>query len=88
MTANGSKVSAVAARARRERRFQRCERRRVGGLLVENSTAPWSNHLIQRSDETWLPEWSGNLGGVKRWRSSVARGVLGQAEIILKAVEN
>ena len=21
---------------------------------------------LQRSDETWLPEWSGNLGGVER----------------------
>jgi hypothetical protein len=21
---------------------------------------------LQRSDETWLPEWSGKLGGVKR----------------------
>jgi hypothetical protein len=25
---------------------------------------PWSHHSILRSDETWLPEWSGNLGGV------------------------
>jgi hypothetical protein len=38
----------------------------------------WSHHSILRSDETWLPEWSGNLGGVQRWRSSVGLGVLGQ----------
>jgi hypothetical protein len=49
--------------------------------LAENSTAPWSHHSILRSDETWLPEWSGNLGGVQRWRSSIAWGVLGQASL-------
>jgi len=26
----------------------------------------WSPHSILRSDETWLSEWSGNLGGVQR----------------------
>src|ERR1019366_4151367 len=49
--------------------------------LAENSTALWSHQSILRSDETWLPEWSGNLGGVQRWRSSVASGVLGQASL-------
>jgi hypothetical protein len=34
--------------------------------LAENSTPLWSHHSILRSDETWLPEWSGNLGGVQR----------------------
>jgi len=34
--------------------------------LAENSTLLWSHHSILRSDETWLPEWSGNLGGVQR----------------------
>jgi len=47
--------------------------------LAENSTLLWSHHSILRSDETWLPEWSGNLGGVQRWRSSVAWGVLEQS---------
>jgi hypothetical protein len=37
------------------------------------------DNSILRGDETWLPEWSGNLGGVQRWRRSVAWGVLGQA---------
>jgi hypothetical protein len=27
----------------------------------------WSQHSILRRGETWLPEWSGNLGGVQRW---------------------
>ena len=42
--------------------------------------APDGRFQINR-DETWLPEWSGNLGGVQRWRSSVASGVLGQASL-------
>jgi hypothetical protein len=50
-----------------------------GARLAENSTLLWSHHSILRSDETWLPEWSGNLGGVQRWRSSVAR-VLGASQ--------
>ena len=33
---------------------------------AEKPTALWSRHSILRSDETWLPEWSGKLGGVKR----------------------
>src|ERR1019366_5052158 len=37
-----------------------------GACLAENSTPFWSNHLIRRSDEIWLPEWSGKLGGVER----------------------
>ena len=57
----------------------RRERRWVRSHLAENSTPLWSHHLILRSDETWLPEWSGNLGGVQRWRSSVAWGVLEQS---------
>jgi hypothetical protein len=52
-----------------------------GARLAENSTPLWSHQSILRSDETWLPEWSGNLGGVQRWRSSVAWGVLGQASL-------
>jgi hypothetical protein len=24
-----------------------------------------------RDDEAWLPEWSGKLGGVQRWRTSL-----------------
>jgi len=47
--------------------------------LAENSTPLWLHHSILRSDETWLPEWSGNLGGVQWWRSSVAR-VLGASQ--------
>jgi hypothetical protein len=31
------------------------------------ATALWSCHPVLRSDETWLPEWSGKLDGVKRW---------------------
>ena len=34
--------------------------------LAENSTPHWSHHLVRQSDETWLPEWSGKLGGVER----------------------
>jgi len=54
-----------------------CDESGVGfaAYLAENSTPLWSHHSILRSDETWLPEWSGNLGGVQRWRSSVARAV-------------
>jgi hypothetical protein len=48
--------------------------------LAENSTPLWSHHTILLSDETWLPEWGGKLGGVQRWRSSVA-GCLGQASL-------
>ena len=33
---------------------------------AEKPTALWSHYSILRSDETWLPEWSGKLGGVKR----------------------
>ena len=44
-------------------------------------TLLWSHQSIPGSDETWLPEWSGNLGVVQRWRSSVASGVLGQASL-------
>src|ERR1035441_3976274 len=44
----------------------RRERRWVRSPLAENSTPFWSHHSIPRSDETWLPEWSGKLGGVER----------------------
>jgi len=37
-----------------------------GACLAENSTPFWSHHSIPRRDETWLPEWSGKLGGVER----------------------
>ena len=60
-----------------------CDESGVGfaAHLAENSTPLWSHHSILRSDETWLPERSGNLGGVQRWRSSVAWDVLGQASL-------
>jgi integrase len=38
----------------------------VRSHLAENSTPLWSHHSIPRRDETWLPEWSGKLGGVER----------------------
>jgi hypothetical protein len=38
----------------------------------ENGYAALVAPCNPRSDETLLPEWSGNLGGVQRWRSSVA----------------
>jgi len=37
-----------------------------GVARAEKPTPLWSHHSILRSDETWLPEWSGKLGGVKR----------------------
>jgi hypothetical protein len=49
-----------------------------GAYLAENSTPLWSHHSIPRSDETWLPEWSGKLGGEQRWRSPVAWGSWGK----------
>lgn len=45
--------------------------------LAENATPPWSRQPLEPGDEIWLPEWSGHLGGVQRWRSSVAWGALG-----------
>src|ERR1035437_159166 len=33
---------------------------------AEKPTSLWSRHSILGSDGTWLPEWSGKLGGVKR----------------------
>src|SRR5208282_4486609 len=54
------------------------DRKGFSDNLAENSTPLWPHHSIPGSDETWLPEGSGNLGGVQRWRSSVAWGVLGQ----------
>ena len=44
---------------------------------AEKPTALWSHHSILRSDETWLPEWSGKLGGVERcavWSRGVSWG--------------
>jgi hypothetical protein len=43
--------------------------------------ALWLCYSILRSDEIWLPEWSGTLGGVQQWRSSVAWGDFGQASL-------
>src|ERR1039458_6469848 len=51
---------------------------RCGWPLAENSTPLWSHQSIPRSDETWLPEWSGKLGGVERCAVR-SRGCLGQA---------
>ena len=53
-----------------------CDESGVGfaALLAENSTPLWSHHSVSRSDGTWLPKWSGNLGGVQRWCSPVAWG--------------
>jgi hypothetical protein len=50
----------------RARAVLRRERRWVRSPLAENSTSLWSHHIIPKSDETWLPEWSGKLGGVQR----------------------
>ena len=46
--------------------------------LCQGEAVPTVNRFLRVSvffqrDETWLPEWSGKLGGVQRWRSSVAR---------------
>jgi hypothetical protein len=73
----------VPASATNQKPKASCDESGVGfaAHLAENSTALWSHHLIRRSDETWLPEWSGKLGVVQRWRSSVAWGVLGQASL-------
>jgi hypothetical protein len=59
-----------------------CDESGVGfaAHLAENSTPLWSHHSILRSDETWLPEWSGNLGGVQRWHSSFAWGGSGASQ--------
>jgi hypothetical protein len=67
-------VISAPARLRRERCWVRSA---FGG----ESTPLWSHHPVPGSDETWLPEWSGNLGGEQRWRSPVARGVLGQTSL-------
>jgi hypothetical protein len=48
--------------------------------LAENPTLLWSHRSIPRSDGTWLSEWSGKLGGVKRCAVR-SRGVLGQASL-------
>jgi hypothetical protein len=55
-----------------------------GVLLAENSTPFWSHHLISRSDETWLPEWSGKLGGVERCAVR-SRGVFGNPQFCIFA---
>jgi hypothetical protein len=58
----------------------RRERRRIrSSFCGEFNAALVAPYIVRRSDETWLPEWSGNRGGVQRWRSSVAWDVLGQA---------
>jgi hypothetical protein len=43
---------------------------------AEKPMAPLCHHPVLRRDETWLPEWSGKLGGTVC--RSVARGVLEQ----------
>src|ERR1022692_3276851 len=48
------------------------------------SNALWLHHSNLRSDETWLPEWSGNPGRVQRWRSSVASGVFGKPTVAIR----
>src|ERR1035437_2234851 len=54
----------------------RCDERGVGfaACLAEKPTALWSCHSMLWSDETWLPEWSGKLGGVE-WCAVRSRGV-------------
>jgi hypothetical protein len=61
-----------------------CDERGVGFAVhfAENSTLLWSHHSVLGSDETWLSEWSDGLGGVQRWRSSVAWGSLRHSEFI------
>src|ERR1022692_1949122 len=43
------------------------------------ATVLWSCQSIVRSDETWLPEWSGKLGGVQRCAVR-SRGSLGASQ--------
>src|ERR1035441_2060818 len=52
--------------------------------LAENSTPLWSHHSIPRSDETWLPEWSGNLGEVQRCAVR-SRGLFGNPQFCICA---
>jgi hypothetical protein len=49
----------------------------MGAVLVANLPRP--GLTVPLSDETGLPEWSGKLGGVQRWRSPVA-WVLGASQ--------
>jgi len=44
-----------------------CDESGVGfaAHLAENSMLLWSHHSNSAECETWLPEWSGNLGGVQ-----------------------
>ena len=44
-----------------------------GASTAENPKPLWSRRSSPRSDETLPAEWSGKLGAVQRWRSSVAR---------------
>ena len=61
-----AKLSPANMAAGRAPAVLRRERRWVRSPLAENSTPLWSHHSVPRSDETWLPEWSGKLGGVER----------------------
>jgi len=49
-----------------------------GANTAENPKPLWSRWSIPRSDETLPAEWSGKLGAVQRWRSSVASGSWGE----------
>jgi hypothetical protein len=54
-----------------------------GVARAKKPTLLWSHHSILRSDETWLQEWSGNLGGeCSGARSPVAWGSLRRARRI------
>ena len=64
---NGSKGSASAASVRWMRQ-PFCDES-GGGFGVAGAEKPtllWSHQSVLRSDETWLTEWSGKLGGVER----------------------
>ena len=76
--ANDSKGSVAAASARCMRK-PNCDGSGVwfAAHLAENPTLFWSHHSVPRSDETWLPEWSGKLGGVELcavWSRGVSWG--------------
>ena len=47
--------------------------------------ALWSRYSILWSDETWLPEWSGNLGGVEQFAVWSLGDVLGERQSFISA---
>ena len=59
--------------------FLRRKRRWVRSPLAEKSTPLPSHHLVRRSDETWLTEWSGGLGERSGARSR-SRGCFGASQ--------